>query len=185
MLPGSRWIELFSRAGLVESSHRPIGAPFTEVLWARRPETAVDLDPEELRAHVRTRLPAHMSPDHVEVLPWLPLSANGKVDRAAVAALAGPDEPADPDEVPRDGLEQEIALMWTELLGHTSVGRRRSFFELGGDSLLATRFVERVKRRYGVELPLRRMFAAPSLTQVTAVLTEEVAAADEMEEGVL
>ena len=126
-----------------------------------------------------------MSPDHVEVLPWLPLSANGKVDRAAVAALAGPDEPADPDEVPRDGLEQEIALMWTELLGHTSVGRRRSFFELGGDSLLATRFVERVKRRYGVELPLRRMFAAPSLTQVTAVLTEEVAAADEMEEGVL
>ncbi|MDF2257471.1 non-ribosomal peptide synthetase [Streptantibioticus ferralitis] len=185
MLPGSRWAELLSRAGLSDAGYRPMGSPGTELLWARRPETAVDLDPVGLRAHVATRLPAHMVPERVEVLPWLPLSANGKVDRAALAALAAADGSEDLDEAPQGGLEQEIAVMWAELLGRSTVGRRRSFFELGGDSLLATRFIERVKQRYGVELPLRRLFAGPSLAQVTAALAEELAAADEMEEGAL
>ncbi|MFF2146201.1 amino acid adenylation domain-containing protein [Kitasatospora sp. NPDC058190] len=185
MLSGARWAELLAGAGLREAGHRPIGDTFTHLLWGRRPEAAADLDPGRLRAHLMSRLPDHMVPERVEVLPWLPLSANGKIDRSALARLAGADGPEDPDEEPQAGLEQELAHLWAELLGRTAVGRKRSFFELGGDSLLATRFIEQVWQRYGVELPLRRMFSGRSLERVAAALAEELAALDEMEEGTL
>ncbi|MFI9362720.1 amino acid adenylation domain-containing protein [Kitasatospora sp. NPDC053057] len=185
MLSGARWAELLARAGLTGIGHRPVGETFTQLLQARRPESAADLDPGLLRADLTRRLPAHMVPERIEVLPWLPLSANGKVDRTALAALAGEDGPENPDEEPQGELEREVALIWGELLGRSSVGRRRSFFALGGDSLLATRFIEQVRQRYGVELPLRRMFSGPSLEHVTAALADGLAALDDMEEGAL
>ncbi len=183
MLTGPRWAELLASAGLHEVSHRPAGSSLTDLLRARRPATAVDLDPIELREHLVTRLPAHMVPERIEVLPWLPLSANGKVDRSAVAGAAASVEAE--DEPPQGELEQAVAELWTELLGVPVVGRRRSFFVLGGDSLLATRFIEQAKRRFAVELPLRRMFSEPSLAQVAAALAGELAAVGELEEGAL
>ncbi|MFJ7243059.1 amino acid adenylation domain-containing protein [Kitasatospora sp. NPDC098652] len=185
MLTGGRWAELLARAGLRDPGHRPVGDTFTQLLRARRPEDAADLDLAALRTHLTAWLPAHMVPEQIEVLPWLPLGANGKVDRKALVSLAAATDPEDPDEEPQGELEAEVALIWAELLGRTGIGRKRSFFAMGGDSLLATRFIERVKQRYGVELPLRRIFSGPSLERVTAALAEERAALDAMEEGTL
>jgi aryl carrier-like protein len=189
MLPPGRWFELFTRAGFTDPGCRPIGSPGSQLLWTRRPETAVDLDPEALRAHAATRLPAHMVPEAVEVLPWLPLSANGKVDRSVLTADAA-DAAETEDEPPQGEIEQQLAELWAELLGRSVTGRHRGFFELGGDSLLATRFVEHVRRRHGVDLPLRGLFARPSLAAVASALADALAAAkgaagDEMEEGTL
>jgi dihydroaeruginoic acid synthetase len=117
-----------------------------------------------------------MLPDRIEVLPWLPLSANGKLDRVAFAAgfnfnltnqeIAAGDEP-------HKGMEQALAKIWKRLLNTTSVGRTHSFFEAGGDSLLATRFVAAVKDQLGMELTLGEMFAEPNLAGIAAVLQQK------------
>ncbi|MEU6665611.1 amino acid adenylation domain-containing protein [Streptomyces sp. NPDC046727] len=183
VLPPQRWAELLGAAGFSEVVHDPVGHSFTELLQARRPADAVDMDPAALRDHAAQRLPAHMVPERFAVLPWLPLGANGKVDRAAVATLIGTTQNEDPDEPPQGELEKVIAEIWTELLAVPAVGRRQSFFTLGGDSLLATRFLAQVTRRFGVQLPLRRLFAGPTLAQVAQLLDAELSA--ETEEGTL
>ncbi|WP_031074647.1 non-ribosomal peptide synthetase [Streptomyces sp. NRRL WC-3742] len=186
MLPGERWAELFARAGLSGAGHRPVGGSFMDLLWAERPQDAAVPDPAALREHLAGLLPGPMVPERIEVLPWLPLSANGKVDRRAVAAvLADGGGELGPDEPPEGEMECELAAMWRELLGIPEVGRRRGFFELGGDSLLATRFITRVRQRFAVELPLRRIFAGPGLAQVAAVVAEELAQLADVEEGAL
>ncbi|WP_018542832.1 non-ribosomal peptide synthetase [Streptomyces sp. MspMP-M5] len=191
VLSAARWGELLGAAGFGEVVHRPLGDSFSELLAARRADAAPDLDPSALREQAAARLPAHMVPERIDVLPWLPLSANGKVDRSALAELAAAHGTDDPDEPPQGELEEGLAAMWREVLGVAAVGRRQSFFVLGGDSLLATRFLALLTQRYGVRLPLRRMFSAPALYQVAEALAPELAerqeaASDtEIEEGAL
>ncbi|MFI9645168.1 amino acid adenylation domain-containing protein [Streptomyces sp. NPDC052040] len=186
MLPAERWAELLGTAGFHDVTHDSLGDSFSEMLQAHRPDDAVDLDPAALRTHAAQRLPAHMVPERITVLPRLPLGANGKVDRAVITALVtSAQEGEDPDEPPQGELEQALAVMWTELLGVPAVGRRQSFFTLGGDSLLATRFLAHVAQRYGVQLPLRRLFAGPTLERVAESLAAGLAQLGETEEGAL
>ena len=185
MLPAARWADLLGTAGFGEVVHDEIPCSFTELLQARRPGDAVDLDPAALRDHVAQRLPAHMVPERIAVLPWLPLGANGKVDRTALTTLVGAVDNKDPDEPPQGETEQTLAALWAELLGVPGVGRRQSFFALGGDSLLATRFLALLTQRYGVRLPLRRLFAGPTLEQVARALADELSHGEDMEEGTL
>ncbi|MBX9359665.1 non-ribosomal peptide synthetase [Streptomyces sp. WAC04114] len=185
ILPPARWAELLAGAGFDGVAHQPLADSFVEMLTARRPQDAVDLDPAALRDHAAARLPAHMVPEQITVLPWLPLGANGKVDRASVAALAAAGRDEDPDEPPQGELEQAVATMWADLLGVSAVGRRQSFFVLGGDSLLATRFLTLAEQRFGVQLPLRRLFAGPTPERVAHALAQESAQSAETEEGAL
>ena len=95
-----------------------------------------------------------------------PLTANGKVDRQALAAAArrcgarGPRSQPRPQAAP---VEELVAATWAEVLGLAEVGRDDDFFALGGHSLLATRLLARLAAATGVELPLRELFAAPTV----------------------
>jgi acyl carrier protein len=77
---------------------------------------------------------------------------------------------------PRTPLEEEIAAVWAEVLGPASRGARigidDNFFDLGGHSLLATQIVSRLRARYPVELPLRRLFEAPTVAGLAALIEE-------------
>ncbi|HEX8273688.1 MAG TPA: amino acid adenylation domain-containing protein [Longimicrobiaceae bacterium] len=118
--------------------------------------------PEALRAHLRRSLPEYMVPGALVALDRLPLTANGKLDRAALPAP----EPGPGGErfvAPRTPVEEVLAGIWAEVLGVGRVGAADGFFELGGHSLLATRAVSRVRRLFGVELPLRALFEAPTV----------------------
>jgi acyl carrier protein len=87
---------------------------------------------------------------------------------------------------PRGEVERELAGLWSELLGCDPVQRGDNFFALGGDSLLATRLVERVRRRFDVGVSLRAFFAAATVSELAAAIS--VVRADEPElvdEGVL
>ena len=105
-------------------------------------------------------------------LPALPLTANGKVDRKALALLQ-PDRPRSTGGVPRTPAEQRIAGIFSELLGAEvlgvgPVGLEADFFDLGGHSLLATRLVSRVRAVFGVELPLQAVFETPTVEGLAA-----------------
>ncbi|GMT96872.1 hypothetical protein KH5H1_09910 [Corallococcus caeni] len=129
----------------------------------------------ELRAALKDALPEYMVPSAVVVLPALPLTTNGKVDRKALPApdLAG----SDPREyvAPRTPTEQRLAELWQELLGVKRVGAHDHFFDLGGHSLLATQALSRIRQAFTVELPLRRLFESPTLDAVARLIDEALA----------
>ncbi len=125
---------------------------------------------EELREHLRARLPEHMVPSAVVVLVELPLSPNGKVDRRALPA---PDGAGSTEFVPaRTPAEEVLAEIWAETLRLERVGVTESFFELGGHSLLATRVVSRVRQVFGVEVPLRALFEGPTVAELAGRVEE-------------
>ncbi|CVK20154.1 amino acid adenylation domain-containing protein [Sporomusa sphaeroides] len=174
MLPALQWLNLLSKAGFGKANVVSLKNSFSEFIEAECPAARQNLEPARILEFAAKYLPVHMLPERVEVLPWLPLSANGKVDRKAVAAVFGAGAVADDDEQPQAGMEQEIAGMWHKLLKISSIGRNQGFFTSGGDSLLATRFLAEVKEKFGLELSLRQMFESPSLWQVAAILENKL-----------
>jgi amino acid adenylation domain-containing protein len=141
----------------------------------------------ELRRFLGAILPEYMVPSAFVVLPALPQSPNGKLDRSV---LPGPEStrPAlDKSFVaPRNPTEEMLAGIWTDLLGLERVGVLDNFFDLGGHSLLVTQLASRLRDRFRIELPLRRFFETPTvsdlapivdglLSQTTTTETEQVA----------
>jgi len=126
---------------------------------------------EDVRGFLRQKLPEYMIPVAFMVLPALPLSANGKVDRKA---LPDPDlgdlEAPQARVAPRSALEAELAEIWAQVLGIEEPGVLDNFFELGGQSLLAARLVARVREAFAAELPLASLFEAPTIAGMAAAL---------------
>jgi amino acid adenylation domain-containing protein len=130
----------------------------------------------ELRAHLRALLPDYMIPSAFVVLEQLPISPNGKVDRRAlpVPEVADLHEAAAAPAAPRTPEEEQLAEIWADILGLPAVGIDDDFFALGGHSLLATQLLARVGRTFGVDLPLRSLFEAPTVASFAAVLVAEM-----------
>jgi amino acid adenylation domain-containing protein/thioester reductase-like protein len=125
----------------------------------------------DLRAYLGGKLPEYMVPGVYVPLDALPLSPNGKVDRNAlpVPDLTRPDV-AHEYVAPRTPAEMKLAAVWAEVLHVERVGVRDNFFELGGHSLVATQLLSRVRTEFGVELPLRKLFEAPVLSDFSAAV---------------
>ncbi len=116
------------------------------------------------------RLPQYMVPTHLVVLPELPLTPAGKLDRDALPAVAGSGMADTLYEPPRTSTETRIAAIWREVLGLDKVSRLDNFFALGGHSLLALQVVARVRDLFHTELPLKTLFDAPTLKSLAAQL---------------
>jgi len=129
------------------------------------PESGVDVD--ALRAHLAARLPEWMVPGAWVVMDALPLTANGKVDRAALPDADGLGTEVEHVE-PRTDTERELAAVWREVLKAQRVGAHDTFFALGGHSLLAMQLAARIHAGMGVELPLRTLFDNPRLADMAA-----------------
>ncbi|HEY6323424.1 MAG TPA: condensation domain-containing protein, partial [Thermoanaerobaculia bacterium] len=136
------------------------------------PATAV------LRAFLRERLPEPLVPAAFVVLPALPLTANGKVDRAALPEPRWASGVERPRRRPRDLDEELLAGLFADLLPGDGppaerverIGIDDGFFDLGGHSLLASRLASRVRDTFGVELPLRSVFEAPTVAGLAELL---------------
>src|SRR5690606_19296733 len=138
--------------------------------------------PAVLRVHSKEHLPEYMIPSAFVALDALPLTPNGKVDRRALLALDVRQEALLDCAPPRTEVEAALAGLWAEVLGVDRVGIQHNFFtELGGHSLLATQLLSRIRSAFQVELPLRRLFEAPTVATLAVVLEEAlVAQVDQM-----
>jgi len=132
------------------------------------PQEGVTIDPERLRSELALHLPKHMIPPHVLMLGSLPLTANGKLDRAALPAPQTVRHAA--YEAPRTSLELKLAALWCETLGLERVGIHDHFFALGGDSLRAAEMMARFPAHFGMELPLASLFEASTIAGLARYL---------------
>jgi amino acid adenylation domain-containing protein len=118
-------------------------------------------EPAELRRFLAASLPEHMVPTVVVVLPALPLTANGKVDRRA---LPDPGRAAAGERaLPATPLERFLAALWQEVLGRAEIGAEEDFFALGGTSLQAAVLIRLLEERFGEYVYVVALFEAPTV----------------------
>ncbi|MFH9424722.1 amino acid adenylation domain-containing protein [Streptomyces sp. NPDC017529] len=125
-----------------------------------KPECA-DPEPGAVRDFLRARLPEHLVPATVVPMDTLPVTVGGKLDRPALPDPGFSRTPA--GRAPRTAAEEVLCGLFAEVLRLPTVGVDDGFFDLGGDSLLATRLAGRVRAVLGTELDLRDLFAAPTV----------------------
>jgi acyl carrier protein len=107
-------------------------------------------------------LPARFIP-----MAALPRTRNGKLDRAALLTTAEPTS----RRPPNTARQQDLATLWTEVLGITEITLDDDFFSLGGHSLSVTRLVSRIRDKFQIDLPLRAVFEAPTLEALDQAIT--------------
>jgi amino acid adenylation domain-containing protein len=128
----------------------------------------------ELRRHLQEQLPDYMVPAQFIRLEQMPLSPNGKIDRARLPA---PDfsrpELEKTYEAPRDTVERQLTGIWEKILGVHSIGVTDNFFELGGHSLLAVRLFTQIEKTFHRKLPLATLFRAPTIEELGNILRQK------------
>jgi len=123
----------------------------------------------ELRRFLGDCLPNHMVPSAFVRLACLPISAHGKVDRAALPKPAAENQlNGDSFETPQSEIEQWLAGLLTGLLGVPRVGRDDNFFNLGGHSLMGAQLIAKVHQRFAVGLSLRSLFDHPTIAEISS-----------------
>jgi amino acid adenylation domain-containing protein len=149
-----------AQAMVVLREDRPGDTRLVAYVVARPEAPASEALGKMLRERLRASLPEYMLPQHIVAMPALPLQPNGKIDRQALPAPTGDSSSpgsARPGAAPGTPLEREIAAVWQELLGVSSVDPQDNFFDLGGHSLLAVRAIHEIEKRIGLTLSLRRL----------------------------
>jgi amino acid adenylation domain-containing protein len=129
-----------------------------------------DEDIPAIRDYLSQTLPAYMVPTSFMILPALPLTPSGKVDRKKLPA---PQIVGYAAAEPRDALEADLAALWKNVLGLTELGIHDNFFELGGHSLLASILVAQIQTELGYQLPLAALFRAPTIASLAQCLRSE------------
>lgn len=144
----------------------------------RQPDT---LREEHLHEFLRHRLPAQMLPALIVAVPDLPVTANGKIDHAALAEFARSLSPAGPIGSPGDrtDVESVLAGVVADVLKVAQVGVEDNFFLLGGHSMLGAQLLVRIAELYGVELTLLTLFDHPTVgglaAEVERLVIEDIA----------
>ena len=118
----------------------------------------------QLRTYLKQKLPEYMVPAVFVMMDQLPLTPNGKVDRRALPAPSQ-DRPdlAVAMVMPSHPIEQDLAQIWSQMLGITPIGIDDNFFDLGGHSLFIAQMMTQVAATFGVKLPLSALFTAPTV----------------------
>jgi amino acid adenylation domain-containing protein len=125
----------------------------------------------ELRAFLRTRLPAYMVPSTFQFLDTLPRTSNGKIDRQKLASMEiSAQEPVVEISAPRNEVERRLLVIWKDVLKTSSDEVTQDFFELGGHSLLAAKLLVRIEKEFGTTLSLAFIFQSPTIAQMAEAL---------------
>ena len=141
------------------------------------PNPESQLAAADLRSFLLNELPEYMVPSVFVQLKNLPLTQNGKLDRAALPAPDAENTLRDEEFIaPRTPIEKRLAIMISSLLGLEQAGVTDNFFMLGGHSLLGTQLISHIRGTFGVEMALRTLFDAPTIEQLSLEIEQLVMA---------
>ena len=119
----------------------------------------------ELRSHLKEKLPDYMVPLIFVILDVLPQTPLGKIDRKALPTPKLEELSSEIFIAPGSPVEEDLATIWASLLGLSQVGINDNFFELGGHSLLATQIISRIRKAFSLDIPLRSLFENPTIRE--------------------
>ncbi|UTL74569.1 phosphopantetheine-binding protein [Bacillus halotolerans] len=125
----------------------------------------------EVRKQLETLLPGYMIPAHIIEPEQWPVTPSGKVDRKALPAPGGAAD-RETYTAPRNLTEMKLSQLWEEVLKSGPVGIHDNFFDRGGHSLKATALVSRIAKEFGVQVPLKDVFAHPTVEGLASVISE-------------
>jgi pyochelin synthetase len=190
LLTLAQWEDLLTDVGFTEVASIVPRDPWAVllgvvVILARQPRKAAlgAFDEADVLAHLAARLPSYMVPTAVRPLQALPLSANGKVDRAALSTRrAGARPAASPTRsraqaeyvAPRTPWESSLAALWERVLGGGPYGAEDDFLLAGGDSLLGARLISTIDRDFGVTVSMTELYEERSLDALALLIEERV-----------
>lgn len=130
-----------------------------------------NVEEQELQKYLRTRLPEYMIPPHIFVLKQLLLTPNGKVNRKALPSKESFAQAVKAKyEAPGNDIEEQLAMIWQEVLGIEKVGIRDNFFQIGGHSLKATRVMSRIHKELRSKIELRNIFTYPTIAELSSII---------------
>ena len=165
--PGEVEAAITAHPGVAQAAVVVAGADGDRRLIAYVTPGAEPADAAVLRAHLATRLPDYMIPAAFVVVDDLPLTANGKLDHAALAARPLP-RPAGDTPAGDGRLLEDVRAIWSEVLGAERIGLDDDLFDLGGHSLTITQIAARMRRRLRLDLPLQVFYDTPTIRGVVA-----------------
>ncbi|MGK7905411.1 MAG: amino acid adenylation domain-containing protein [Hormoscilla sp.] len=135
------------------------------------PSAEFEPTPHELQDFLAEKLPQYMVPSIIMLLEVLPLTSNGKVDRPS---LPKPEISHSSEEanliLPRNTLELQLSLIWSEILGIHPIDMQDNFFDLGGHSFAAMRLMARIQQHFGKNLPLATFLQGSTIEHLASVL---------------
>ncbi|MCL6755244.1 amino acid adenylation domain-containing protein [Nostoc sp. CCCryo 231-06] len=136
--------------------------------------------PSTLRNFLKTKLPDYMIPTAFVFLEVLPLTPNAKINRRALPVPDTSQRSVEVDFVaPSTPTEQELAMIWAEILRLKQIGIHDNFFELGGHSLLATQVISRLREAFSLDFPLRYLFENPTIAELSQkVIAQQIEQAE-------
>jgi amino acid adenylation domain-containing protein len=128
---------------------------------------AETIQSEELRQFLGEKLPAFMVPNYFVRVQKMPLTANGKIDRAKLPA---PQVEATEFVAPRNETEETLAGIWRDVMKRDQVGREDNFFDIGGHSLIAMKVLSRAREAFTANLTIRDIFESPTIAGLASVI---------------
>ena len=157
-------------AAVVVREDPPRGRRLVAYVVPRGPRAARPVAGEELRAWLREEVPEYMVPAVVATIASLPLTVNGKLNRAALPPPEDGRREARPVVGPRNPVEAALVRTWSEILRVQEIGIHHNFFELGGDSILAIQIISKA-RQAGLRLSPRQLFQHQTIAELGEVAT--------------
>ncbi|MTD72405.1 type I polyketide synthase [Flavobacterium sp. LC2016-13] len=125
------------------------------------------LDIKTLRSQLKMVLPAYMIPGFFHIIPEIPLTANGKINRSVLQNLDIEISSQNEYVAPRNDLEEKLVNIWKELLNVQRVGIYDDFFELGGHSLLAVKLISEIRKIIEVDIEMRLLFELTNIALIS------------------
>ncbi|OTA15109.1 yersiniabactin non-ribosomal peptide synthetase [Xenorhabdus vietnamensis] len=168
----SQWLSVLSPLSI--QTETPITIGNLNVLLMQASDSVTIPDRGKIKSVLAQHLPGYMIPQRLHVIPRLPLTPNGKIDRKALAQSLLPatktEAPCQSEITLLNTLEQTVAAIWQRLLNTEQLGHNSDFFQLGGDSLLATRLIGELAQQ-GLKGELSHLFRNSQLAAFTATLS--------------
>eukprot|EP00831_Metopus_contortus_P080949 TRINITY_DN8396_c0_g1_i5.p3 TRINITY_DN8396_c0_g1~~TRINITY_DN8396_c0_g1_i5.p3 ORF type:complete len:329 (+),score=55.99 TRINITY_DN8396_c0_g1_i5:142-1128(+) len=184
LLSEEEWRRYFSTTDFSEVSIGNINEKSTIFINAIISKNRRKFNKKNLIEYVENKLPQYMVPNNIIFLSKVPLTENGKIDKKRIKSYI--DCINDENVIEESecvGLELEISNMWKDLLDISHINKNDSFFVIGGDSIIATRFIAQVKSKYNLDLSLRQILDTPRLEDIANIIKEKISEIGNIVEG--